>query len=165
MAQSIVGNNLESAKSAVLLAREAAVTAAVIGVVGLVLLSPRSFHDILTRAGIQSVKLPLVEIEASLDESEKQLAAAKSQVEAAQETARRAQDELAKAKAQLDDVIATSKLGTDSQAKLQALGDNLAASKAQVATSSKTLIRASGSLYETAARQRMLRTQVLRGAP
>jgi hypothetical protein len=152
---------IESAKSAVLLVRETTITLAIVGLLGLLLLSPPRLRDILEKAGIQSVKLPLFEIQTSLDETAKQLASAKAEVKAAQDTALKAQTELAAAKAQLDDVLKTAKLGSDSQTKLQDLSARLVASKDQAATSARSLVKVSGTLDQSALRQRMLSQRIM----
>lgn len=130
----------EGAKSFVVLVREAAVTVAIVGFVALLIVHPASLRSALENAGIQSLKLGFAEIQTSLIESGKQLAAARQEVAAAQAAAQQAQDELAAAREQLDRVLGTATgLAPAPRAQLQGLSGRLVRSRDQLAASTSRL--------------------------
>lgn len=148
--------SIESAKNFFLLIREGTTSLAVLGLVVLLALSPGALRSMLERAGIQSIKLPLVEIQASVSQTERELASAKAEVVTAQAAAQNAQQELAAAKAQLDAVLQASTLAAGPAAQLRGLSNRLSTSSAEAAVSTARLTRVAGTLDQSAARQRTL---------
>ncbi|MEK7315656.1 MAG: hypothetical protein AAB011_05710 [Candidatus Eisenbacteria bacterium] len=146
----------ESAKSFFLLIREGATSLAVLGLFLLLLLSPGALRSMLERAGIQSIKLPLFEMQASVSKTEQELASAKQEVVTAQTAARKAQDDLVAAKAQLDAVLQTTTLAAEPAGQLRGLSARLATSRAEAAASTARLTRVAGTLDQSAQRQRTL---------
>ena len=155
---------LEGAKNFVLLVREGAVTIAILGLVGLLLFSPATLRATLEQAGIQSVKLPLVEIETSLKQTQEQLASARQEVDAARAAASQAQTQLTDSKVQLEQVLRSASLAPVPKSQLQALSGRLATSKDQVAASTARLSRVAGTLEQSVRDQRVLiqRVQAVR---
>ncbi len=147
---------LEAAKNFVLLVRESAVSIAVVALLVLLALSPEGLRTRLEKAGIQSIKLPLVEIQTALKETEKQLASAKAEVETAQVAVRWSQDELAASKAQLEQVLRTANLAAAPRSQLQTLSGSLTTSRDQLTTSTNRLLRVAGALGKSGEDQRAL---------
>ncbi len=147
---------IESAKNFFLLIREGTTSHAVLALVLLLALSPGVLRSMLERAGIQAIKLPLVEIQASVSKTEKELASAKKEIETAQAAAQKAQEELTVAKAQLDAILQTPNLAAEPAGQLRGLSSRLATSTTEAAASTARLTRVAGTLDQSAMRQRML---------
>ena len=140
--------------------REGVISIAVLLFVGFMIMSPRSVGRMLEQPGIQSVKLPWIEVEAALKENSEQLVSAKTELEAAETALQTTHRELSAARERVNRLAASSRMEPGASAELRDLNTRLSTSAGTITNSATRVEKASNKLDGTLERQRELTLKV-----